>query len=957
MRAAVIHISNPFRPDLNRRVSPLTRRRRIRALAPQTRQPTIALLNGRPVLRAEWGRKLADGDVLMFVALPQGGGGGGSNPMRIILMLVVAWAAPYAAGWINGAAGLGLGTAGMTALTAGVGLVGNMLINTLIPAPRSPSPQQAAALAAPSPTYNLNAQGNLARLDGAIPVIYGRHVIYPDFAAQPYTEYAGNEQYLFELLCIGQGYYDIETLRIEDTVIESSVVSDNAVHAAVGAYADIDYQVVAPGEAVTLFPTNVVNVTEVAGSEMPGRATGTYSRSTTTVTVTQTAHGRAVGSWVYFDATAGTAPDGAFQIATVPTADTFTFTHTASGTDSAQACNIDTFLGPFVASAAGSTSNYLAFDFILPRGLYYYETDGSLSTRNVTAEMWARAIDDSGTPTGAWTNISGLGLDFTAATTTPQRQSVKHGVGTARYEVMVRRTDVKDTSTSAGHELLWGSARAYLPGSQNYGNVTMLALRMRASNSLSQAASRKINAIVNRKLPIWNGTTWSAPTVTRSIAWALADIARAAYGGKRADARIDLAGLLALDAIWTARGDRFDGIFDSTMTVWEAQQQVAKAGRAIPVEQGGVLRYVRDGAQTLPVAMFTTRNIVRGSLKIDYTMPSDETADAIDVEYFDSGVWQPRTVRAALPGSAEANVAKLKLFGVTGRDHAWREGMYMAAANRYRRRHVSFSTEMDGFIPTLGDLIALQHDVPSWGQAGEVTAYDGVTAVTTSEPLDWSAGGAHVIAFRKRDGSVDGPYVATAGATANDVVIASPSAAIYTGGAAERTHYAFGPTDAQYIEARMVSARPRSDSQADLVAVIESDFVHTAETGAIPGASAWQLPTRITKPVLSGLLARSSPEAADFMFLSWQASPGADHYLIEVSDSGNGWTRLGDTRGTTFTGVAAYGARTHLRVAPVGAVKGEWVEIAYGSSASYMWDPVDTTLMWSVDDTTKMWRY
>ena len=393
------------------------------------------------------------------------------------------------------------------------------------------------------------------------------------------------------------------------------------------------------------------------------------------------------------------------------------------------------------------------------------------------------------------------------------------------------------------------------------------------------------------------------------------------------------------------------------MTVWEALQSVAKAGRAIPVEQGGVLRIVRDGAQVLPAAMFTTRNIVRNTLGLDYSMPSDETADAIDVEYFDSGVWQPRVVRAALPGSTESNVAKLKLFGVTARDHAWREGMYMAAANRYRRRHVTFSTEMEGFILGLGDLIALQHDMPLWGQSGEVTAYDGLYAVTTSEPLDFSAGGAHYIAFRKRDGSVDGPYTATAGATANQITIDATTAHIYTGGAAERTHYAFGPADAQYIEARVVSVRPRSLSQVEVSAVVESDYVHTAETGAVPDASAWQLPTLLTMPVLVGLIARSSPTAADLMFLSWQASPGADHYLIEVSDSGNGWTRIGETRGTTFTAVATYAARTWIRVAPVGAVKGAWVEIAYGSSASYMWDPVDTTLMWSVDDTTKMWSY
>jgi hypothetical protein len=308
-------------------------------------------------------------------------------------------------------------------------------------------------------------------------------------------------------------------------------------------------------------------------------------------------------------------------------------------------------------------------------------------------------------------------------------------------------------------------------------------------------------------------------------------------------------------------------------------------------------------------------------------------------------------------------VAKVKLFGVTDRTHAWREGMYMAAANRYRRRHVSFTTEMEGLILTMGDLIAIQHDLPSWGQSGEVTAYDGLYSVSTSEPLDFSAGGTHYIAFRRRDGSVDGPFIATAGSSATDVTINSVAADIYTGGAAERTHYAFGPADGQYIEARVVGVRPRSAEQVEVSAVIESDYVHNAETGAVPDASAWSLATKITRPVLLGLMARSSPDAADNMFVSWQASPAAEHYLIEISDSGNGWTRIGETRGTTFTGVAMYGSRTIIRVAPVGITMGGWVEVAYGSSASYMWDAVDTTLMW--DTTTapgdgsavNMWNY
>ncbi|WP_202802736.1 hypothetical protein [Bartonella rattaustraliani] len=83
---------------------------------------------------------------------------------------------------------------------------------------------------------------------------------------------------------------------------------------------------------------------------------------------------------------------------------------------------------------------------------------------------------------------------------------------------------------------------------------------MRATDNLSQRASRMINCIVTRKLPIWDEVTgWSAPQKTRSITWALADIARSSYGGKLEDSRIDLTQLKILDDVWYARGEFYAG--------------------------------------------------------------------------------------------------------------------------------------------------------------------------------------------------------------------------------------------------------------------------------------------------------------------------------------------------------------------------------------------------------------
>ena len=58
----------------------------------------------------------------------------------------------------------------------------------------------------------------------------------------------------------------------------------------------------------------------------------TYGQSGTTITITKTDHGYSVGDFVVFDFTAGSATDGNYEIQTVPNANTFTVTASASAT-------------------------------------------------------------------------------------------------------------------------------------------------------------------------------------------------------------------------------------------------------------------------------------------------------------------------------------------------------------------------------------------------------------------------------------------------------------------------------------------------------------------------------------------------------------------------------------------------------------------------------------------------
>ena len=236
-----------------------------------------------------------------------------------------------------------------------------------------------------------------------------------------------------------------------------------------------------------------------------------------------------------------------------------------------------------------------------------------------------------------------------------------------RYEIKAKRTNAKDESARVGNDIIWQSLKAHLDHVPDYGAVTLLALKMKATNNLSQSSSRMMNVIVTRKLKIWDDVNgWSADyQPTSSIAWACLDILKSSYGSELEDHRIDLKAFHALDQIWTARGDTFSGVFDAKLTVWDAITQVARCGRAVPFLQGGIVRCVRDEPKTLPVGLFSPRNIVKDSLSIDYIMPGEDTADSITVKYFNRKTWKPDEVTVSLPGSQTNKPAMVALFGST----------------------------------------------------------------------------------------------------------------------------------------------------------------------------------------------------------------------------------------------------------------------------------------------------
>lgn len=68
---------------------------------------------------------------------------------------------------------------------------------------------------------SLRGSSNTARLNKRLPIILGKHLVYPDICAQPYTSYANSEQYLHQMFCFGYRNVKIDesTIKIGTTPI------------------------------------------------------------------------------------------------------------------------------------------------------------------------------------------------------------------------------------------------------------------------------------------------------------------------------------------------------------------------------------------------------------------------------------------------------------------------------------------------------------------------------------------------------------------------------------------------------------------------------------------------------------------------------------------------------------------------------------------------------------------
>ncbi|WP_144180464.1 MULTISPECIES: host specificity factor TipJ family phage tail protein [unclassified Pseudomonas] len=366
---------------------------------------------------------------------------------------------------------------------------------------------------------------------------------------------------------------------------------------------------------------------------------------------------------------------------------------------------------------------------------------------------------------GEWTVIEkehwGGSLDaqgFTNRTTAPYPMRPE---GRIRKLYVDRPGRIND---EARDDATWTDLRGRLQNSPtSYPGLTVMTCNIRGGDRLSAQSESQVSVEATRILPLMEGGTGPSRDI---VPWCIYQLKQRGY----TDDDLDLPEWQAFHNTCVARGDTYDETLESTITVKDMINNALACGFGELVTFRGLLRPVRDSARAAfdvtygpKTQTYSPQNMTK-MLKISGAMPSINDFDGVDVEYFSRETWAWETVECRWPGDLGTKVEKIKMPGVSDKTRAWRIGMRRRGHQKFRTDIYTWETEMDGSNSGYLSFAAVADDAPKRCQSAILLAFEVTgsgTLLTSSEPLDFSAGGEHRIGVRKLDGTLSGPWTAT----------------------------------------------------------------------------------------------------------------------------------------------------------------------------------------------------
>ncbi|WP_026641111.1 host specificity factor TipJ family phage tail protein [Bordetella petrii] len=712
--------------------------------------------NGRRVPDALWRRLIPrTGDQVVIRARVRGGGGGGKL-FRTVALIALTIAANVYGTQVGVAMGL-TGNAATAVGTAAIMVGGTLVINALLPPP-APTNLGSNDKYSSSPTYAIQGGRNRARQWEPMLLIFGRHKVVPDLAANPYTEYVGDDQYLRQAFHFGlQPDLIIGEMRIGSTPISE--------------YKGV--QVTRSDTETGALPSVAGNVDTLQGFELR-YADGWNSRTTPDDT-------EAIEIELAARLFAIDEDDGSFLTRSVlvemqyrKVGDT-EWIGLGNIKDPVYAKNYWS-LGRMTTAGSGESTGTQFWQQV-----EYGSADPTEHTVGETVTRCSGTGGDAGyyctTYTWRWiahphamnrpwrglapnpllgyTQTDGYRLSNNSSDIV--RRTVTVEVERGQYEIRIRKRTADLDGNSESNATSVSQIRAYQADDADYSGQLRLGVSIRASAQLNGAID-ELSAICSAQCWVWTGAAWEIQETSNPAWWYLwyargkrDNDGRRLYGACLADTRIEIEAIKAWAAWCDEKKLTFDYVLDRAGDkIGDVLQRIARAGRASPSWQTGRLGVIWDAADLPVTAMFGPFNIRAGSFKIEYI--NDGTADEIVVNFANKDRdYDLDEVRVPVPGAAVTNnPLTVDLEGCVHAEMAGKEANLLAASQVWHRRRVSWETDIEGFIASRGDVIQMSHDLTVWDYSGRLMPGSGGQTMVLDKAVP--SGGSGVVMLRSPEG-------------------------------------------------------------------------------------------------------------------------------------------------------------------------------------------------------------
>lgn len=818
-------------------------------------QPISIVLDDRLLTVQEWDTVCPlPGQIINVKAEVQGGGGGGggSNPLQIVAMVALVVVAAILAAptggaslWLAGAIGTSAATAGM--IIGGVVMIAGSLIINAVFAAQMPSADLgnmsgSTSSMQTSPTYGISGGQNRQRPYEPMPVLMGQHVIYFDLASKPFTEYHGEDQYLYQIFHRGLSSATFTDYKIGDNALSN--------------YSDWSWNYADSNGKIGAFPGNV----DVA----PG------------------ANLEASAGWIVRTTSINTYRIG------LDIEGTLFYANNSGGMDSTsvqlqvqyRAVGSSTWINPsdIEISGAGFVDGYYYnYSVLIEQGYWNYDGEGNPSDWVDTSYYETRTAFASG---------SGSTIIITGNSQAPRRATLFiTPPATGQYEVRIIRDTADSTDARLSNKTSWSAIRSYQIDDGNYKGQDRIGLTIRASEQLNGVV-QQMSAVGSARANYWNGSSFVFAETSNPAHW-FTDFAlgrknsdgKLMYGIGLSPSQIDLTALHAWAQFCTTEGLSFNGVIDGAQTSADLLAAIARCGFGSPTWASGKLGVIWDGRNQSPVAAFGMSNIIKGSFTVSYI--TENLAEEIIVKYINpSKDWGQDEVRVNIPGVTNPlRSSTIDLYGCTNQTMAGKFANYIAAQQYYRRRRVTWDCDFEGFVCSRGDVVLLSHDLTQWGYSGRIENVDG-NVVTIDRKVPRS-GAIEYLMLKRPDGTMITYEVAAASGESDELALSDiPD---MQEGYENLDHiWFFSPLATPGKKVKILSIQPISESRVQVVATDEYSEFYSAWDGSF-----------VTPPA-STLLLDSVPEVYNIRFeeILYRGTDAAIHSTITVRwDAKGAWER------------------------------------------------------------------